>query len=105
MQVRFQALTEPKILEPQPELFIRLIPDKDARTLSILDSGIGMTKADLVNSLGACRLDRAACTVVACMSLMMCMQDDGHTMRTFTGTVLHHNILLNALIISIILSI
>ena len=53
-QVRFQALTDPKILEPQPELFIRLIPDKDSSTLSILDSGIGMTKADLVNSLGAC---------------------------------------------------
>ena len=51
-QVRFQALTDPKILEPQPELFIRLVPDKEAGTLTILDSGIGMTKADLVNSLG-----------------------------------------------------
>ena len=51
-QVRFQALTDPKILEPQPELFIRLVPDKDAGTLTIVDSGIGMTKADLVNSLG-----------------------------------------------------
>ena len=54
-QVRVLALTDPKILEPQPELFIRLIPDKDANTLSILDSGIGMTKADLVDSLGALR--------------------------------------------------
>ena len=51
-QVRFQVLTDPKILEPQPELFIRLVPDKDAGTLTIADSGIGMTKADLVNSLG-----------------------------------------------------
>ena len=54
-QVRVLALTDPKILEPQPELFIRLIPDKDANTLSIVDSGIGMTKADLVDSLGALR--------------------------------------------------
>ncbi|KAK9832526.1 hypothetical protein WJX81_005848 [Elliptochloris bilobata] len=51
-KVRFQALTDPKILEPQPELFIRLIPDKEAKTLTIWDSGIGMTKADMVNSLG-----------------------------------------------------
>ena len=51
-QVRFQALTDPKVLEPEPELFIRLVPDKDASTLTIVDSGIGMTKADLVNSLG-----------------------------------------------------
>ena len=54
-QVRVLALTDPKILEPQPELSIRLIPDKDANTLSIVDSGIGMTKADLVDSLGALR--------------------------------------------------
>ena len=51
-QVRFQALTDPSVLEPQPELFIRLVPDKEGRTLTIMDSGIGMTKANLVNSLG-----------------------------------------------------
>jgi molecular chaperone HtpG len=39
-------------LESQPELFIHLIPDKAAGTLTIQDSGIGMTKADLVNNLG-----------------------------------------------------
>ena len=36
----------------QPELFIHVIPDKTNNTLTIIDSGIGMTKADLVNNLG-----------------------------------------------------
>ena len=39
-------------LDVQPELFIHIIPDKTNNTLSIIDSGIGMTKADLVNNLG-----------------------------------------------------
>ena len=36
-------------LEAQRELFIKIIPDKEAKTITIIDSGVGMTKADLVN--------------------------------------------------------
>ena len=43
-KVRFQSLTDKAVLDAQPELFIRLIPDKAARTLTIEDSGVGMTK-------------------------------------------------------------
>ncbi|KAI9084220.1 hypothetical protein K1719_033891 [Acacia pycnantha] len=51
-KIRFEGLTDKSKLDAQPELFIRLVPDKANKTLSIIDSGIGMTKADLVNNLG-----------------------------------------------------
>merc|ERR1712070_956977 len=51
-KIRFEGLTDKSKLEAQPELFIHIIPDKEAGTLTIIDSGIGMTKADLVNNLG-----------------------------------------------------
>ncbi|KAJ9549924.1 hypothetical protein OSB04_022467 [Centaurea solstitialis] len=51
-KIRFESLTDKSKLDAQPELFIRLVPDKVNNTLSIIDSGIGMTKSDLVNNLG-----------------------------------------------------
>merc|ERR1711874_516763 len=39
-------------LDGQKELFIKIIPDVDAKTLTLIDTGIGMTKADMINNLG-----------------------------------------------------
>jgi len=45
-------LTNASVLEGEPDLQIELIPDKANKTLTIRDTGIGMTKPDLVNNLG-----------------------------------------------------
>jgi len=51
-KIRYQALTDPVQLDTGKELYIKIIPNKADKTLTIIDTGIGMTKADLVNNLG-----------------------------------------------------
>lgn len=51
-KIRFMSLQDPAALGDKSELYIEIIPDKEAKTLTIIDSGIGMTKSDLIKNLG-----------------------------------------------------
>ncbi|XP_037899816.1 heat shock protein 83, partial [Glossina fuscipes] len=51
-KIRYESLIDPSKLKTGKELYIKLIPNKTAGTLTIIDTGIGMTKSDLINNLG-----------------------------------------------------
>jgi len=51
-KIRYQSLTNDAALDTEKNMEIRLIPDKANNTLTIEDTGIGMTKKDLINNLG-----------------------------------------------------
>lgn len=51
-KVRYQSLTDATVLDSCKDLHIQLIPNKQEGTLTIRDTGLGMTKSDLINNLG-----------------------------------------------------
>ncbi len=51
-RIQFEMLTERDVLDPDAELAIRLAFDDEAATLTISDTGIGMTRDELIENLG-----------------------------------------------------
>jgi molecular chaperone HtpG len=51
-KIRYQSLTDPKVLDSESKLEIKISADKNNKTLTISDTGIGMSKEDLINNLG-----------------------------------------------------
>jgi molecular chaperone HtpG len=51
-KLRYKSITEPEQLETEPNMGIKIVPDKTNNTLTISDTGVGMSKAELINNLG-----------------------------------------------------
>ena len=51
-KLRYEAIAKPELLEKEPTLAITITPDKVAKTLTITDTGIGMTADELAGNLG-----------------------------------------------------
>ncbi len=51
-RVRFEMVTNREVLDPNAELDIHITVDKEARLLTIRDTGIGMTKEEIIENLG-----------------------------------------------------
>ena len=51
-RLRFEMVTNQNVLDPAAELAIRITVDKDARTITIQDTGIGMTREEVIENLG-----------------------------------------------------
>ncbi len=51
-KIYYKALTDDNLSFDQDSYYIKVAPDKENRTLTIADTGIGMTKEELENNLG-----------------------------------------------------
>ncbi|HTN28635.1 MAG TPA: ATP-binding protein, partial [Burkholderiales bacterium] len=51
-KLRFEALANPALYEGEPELKITLRIDKEARTLTVADNGIGMSRDEVIANIG-----------------------------------------------------
>ena len=51
-KLRFEALAHPELLEGDPDLRIRVAYDKDARTITVSDNGIGMSRDEVITNIG-----------------------------------------------------
>ncbi len=51
-KLRYEALTQPELLDQEADFKITVVVDKKARTITVADNGIGMTRDELVENLG-----------------------------------------------------
>lgn len=51
-KIYYKALTDDQLQFNKDDYYIRVVPDKEKRTLTVSDTGIGMTREELENNLG-----------------------------------------------------
>src|SRR5438045_7445002 len=51
-KLRYEAIAKPELIADGAPPKISIVPDKKANTLSVVDSGIGMDRQELIDNLG-----------------------------------------------------
>src|SRR5579883_2577633 len=51
-KLRFEAIAQPELYEDDTTLTIRVSYDKDARTITVADNGIGMSRQEVIDNIG-----------------------------------------------------
>jgi molecular chaperone HtpG len=51
-KLRFEAIQNATLLEGDPDLAVHLEVDKEARTLTIRDNGVGMSRGEVISNIG-----------------------------------------------------
>jgi molecular chaperone HtpG len=51
-KIRYKSLTDPEVIKDEPAFKITITPDKASNSLILQDTGIGMTKQELITNLG-----------------------------------------------------
>ncbi len=59
-RLQFEMLTERDVLDPDAEMAIRIAVNEEAKTLTISDSGVGMTRDEIIQNLGTIAQSGAA---------------------------------------------
>jgi molecular chaperone HtpG len=52
-KLRFEALTDEQLLEDDPNLRVRVLVDKDAGTVTVSDNGIGLSRQEVIETIGS----------------------------------------------------
>ena len=51
-KLRFEAISNPGLFESDPELKVRIAFDREARTLTVSDNGVGMSREEVIANIG-----------------------------------------------------
>src|SRR5512134_2663548 len=78
-RVQFELLTNREVVDPEAELYVEIRPDEQAGTLTISDTGIGMTHDELISNLGVIARSGAKAFVEA---MKDAKSQDGHASAT-----------------------
>ncbi|KAA6186911.1 molecular chaperone HtpG [Thiohalocapsa marina] len=52
-KLRFEALTDDQLFEDDPDLRVRVLVDKDAGTVTVSDNGIGLSRQEVIDTIGS----------------------------------------------------